>query len=146
MEFCANPCRARATTPCPPLLAAVCWLALAGLGCGPELDAAGQGLDQRAYAACLSELAQTYAGARYDSALLLTCSQEQCGGPSQGAADALADANGHQVRRAFASLSMLVVDVGDPEDVLSWACRYTLDPAYAGAFGEAFPNLALDLR
>jgi hypothetical protein len=41
---------------------------------------------------------------------------------------------------------MLVVDVGSPDDVLAWACRYRLDPAYAGALGEAFPNLELDLQ
>ncbi len=146
MNSCANSCRARAKTPCPPLLAAVGWLALAAPGCGPELDPAQDHLDPHAYSACLAALEQTYAGARYDSALILACSEEQCGDSAQSAASSLVDANGHQVRRTLASLSMLVIDVGGPEDVLPWACRYTLDPAYAGAFSEAFPNLEFDLQ
>jgi hypothetical protein len=146
MNLCATSCRPRVKSQRGALLAGVGWLAFVALACGPELDTDGAQRDPRAYSACLAELEQTYAGARYDAALILTCSEEQCGGSAQGAASSLVDANGHQLRRSFSSLSMLVVDVGSREEVLPWACRYTLDPAYAGAFGEAFPNLELDLQ
>jgi hypothetical protein len=146
MNFCATSCRSRVKSQRAALFAGVEWLAFVALACGPELDTDIAQPDPPAYSACLSELEQTYAGARYDSALLLGCSAEQCGDSARSAVTSLIDANGHQLRRSFPSLSMLVVDVGSPEEVLPWACRYKLDPAYAGAFGEAFPNLEFDLQ
>jgi hypothetical protein len=146
MKFCATSCRPRVKSRRAPLFAGVGWLAFAAFACGPELVPELAEPELRAYSVCLAELEQTYAGARYDSALLLACSEEQCGGASRSAVSSLFDANGHQLRRSLTSLSMLVVDVGSSEEVLSWACRYRLDPAYAGAFGEGFPNLELDLQ
>jgi hypothetical protein len=146
MNFCATSCRPRVKARRAPLFAGVGWLAFIALACGPELEPDLAQPDLRAYSACLAKLEQTYAGARYDSALLLACSAEQCGDSAQSAVASLIEANGHQVRRSFPSLSMLVVDVGSPDDVLAWACRYKLDPAHVGAFGEAFPNLELDLQ
>lgn len=146
MNFCATSCRARVKSQRASLRPGVGWLALVALACGPELDTDIAQLDPRAYSSCLAQLAQTYVGTRYDSALILACNEELCGDSAQSAATFLIDANGHEVRRSLDSLSMLVVDVGSPEDVLPWACRYALDPAYAGVFSDAFPNLALDLR
>jgi hypothetical protein len=149
MKSCANPCRARAQQP---LLAAVALslVSLGGNACAAEREdftepaLAEMSLaplsDPAPFADCEQALRARYDGAHYDGRLILQCSDADCAGAEWS------EAEGHRVVNALTSLSLLVVDVGSADEVLGWACRYTLDPAYHGAFSEGFPNLTLDLK
>lgn len=147
MRSCANTCRIRAVHQ-QFVAAALALLSLVGHACAPEREDFTEPAlaeislvpltEPARFARCEAELGQHYQGARYDGHLILQCSDPDCAGAEI--------AEGHRVVNALTSLSLLVVDVGAPDEVLRWACRYALDPAYQGAFSEGFPNLTLDLR
>jgi hypothetical protein len=156
MKSCANPCRFR--VPRQQFAGvALSLLSLAGHGCAPEREDFTEpelaeislvpAAEPAPLAECELALQVQYQGARYDSRLILACREPACGGEDVAETIALVEqTGGHRVTSVLRSLSLMTVDVGSADEVLSWACRYRLEPAFHGAFHEAFPNLALDLR
>lgn len=155
MESCANPCRIRASHQ-QFAAAALSLLSLAGHGCAPEReDFTEPALAEislvpatvpASSAECERALRAQYEGARYDGRLILACRESACGGEDSETIALVEQTYGHRVTSVLRSLSLMTVDVGSPDEVLAWACRFRLQPDLARVFHEAFPNLALDLR
>jgi hypothetical protein len=89
---------------------------------------------------------QSYGGSEYDSLLMLKCELEACGGAQQADTLALLAASPHRVVSVLSTFSTVVIDVGTPDQVFLWACRYALDPVFQSAFSEGFPNILLPLE
>ena len=52
----------------------------------------------------------------------------------------LIEQNGHDVLDYYENIHSFHIDVGDPDEVYNWVCRYQLDPVTAYAVTRAFVN------
>jgi hypothetical protein len=169
MEFCAKPCRPACDLSHAGRGVAAVVVSWCVLACAAEPEAANlreerlgpsarsaqrllepaavlPGLDRVALSQCLGAMEQNYGGSEYDSLLMLKCELEGCGGAQQADTLALLAASPHRVVSVLSTFSTVVIDVGTPDQVFLWACRYALDPVFQSAFSEGLPNILLPLE